>query len=267
MAKTTNVLIGVGILAVLLGAHGLAQTKAKPVPQTTAPVRDTAARRPPASVVGDQTAVPRAGAGQDSSPDPAFVPTLGDPGAVVGPNGAHPAVGSWFGKAMEVCAQGVAPSACGHGQPAGILFMTVTITADGLFIGDDSLTLLETPFGPHGTAHGSWVPTSSTEFTADYVFLTKTFPPKGQNTYFSGARAKWQAQAFDSTTLIGWVNAYFLDPTPIKWFPLGFDEYPAIPSESRGFLTSPTVFYKDPGQCLTDGCPRVFKFTLKRVSQ
>ncbi len=267
MAKTTNVLIGVGILAVLLGAHGVAQTKPEAAPQTATPARDTTAtRRPQAGVVTRQVAVPRAGAGQNVQEGLVFVPTLVNPGAVVGPNGTHPAVGSWFGKAMEVCAQGVAPSACGNGQPAGILFMTVTITADGLFVGDDSLTLLETPFGPHGTAHGSWLPVNGTEFTADYVFLTKTFPPKVANT-FSGARARWEAQAFDSNTLIGWVNAYFLDPVPIGWAPMQFNEFPTIPTESKGFLAPSTPFYKDPGQCLTDGCPRVFKFTLKRVQQ
>lgn len=87
------------------------------------------------------------------------------------PPATHPAVGSWFGKAIRLCLSGAVPSACVGGQPAIALFMTPTLTGDGRFLGNDSLALGSAPFGPHTTAHGTWVPTSSTEFIADYVFM------------------------------------------------------------------------------------------------
>jgi hypothetical protein len=179
----------------------------------------------------------------------------------------HPAVGSYFGEAIQVCASGVAPSACGNGaQPAGVLLMTPTLTADGLIVADDSLTLLPEPFGPHATAHGTWTPTSSTDFTAEYVFMTKTYPPPASGTTASGARARWQATVSDPDTLNGWVNAYFLDPTPVRWQRLVLDtDFPVLPPESIGFITNPGPFIKDPSLCRTKGCAQVFKFTLKRV--
>jgi len=181
----------------------------------------------------------------------------------------HPAVGSYFGEAIQVCPSGVAPSACVDGRPASGLFMTPTLTGDGLIVADDSLTLLGAPFGPHSCAHGSWVPTSRTEFTADYVFLTRPFPPVASGVAVTGLRARWQAKVVDADTLQGWVNAYFLDPAPITWTRLAREsDFPVLPPEASGFITPPSgEFIKDPSLCRTDGCPQVFKFTLKRVRQ
>jgi hypothetical protein len=177
----------------------------------------------------------------------------------------HPAVGSWFGKAIQVCQAGVAPSACANGQPASTLFMTPTLTADGLFVADDSFTLLGAPFGPHMTAHGSWVPTSRSEFTAEYVFVTKPYPPVADT--ISGLRARWSGRVISADTVVGWVNAYFLPNTPVKWAPLLEDEFPIFPAEAAGFVTPPRGFIKDPTLCRSAGCPQVFKFTLKRITQ
>jgi hypothetical protein len=149
----------------------------------------------------------------------------------------HPAVGSWFGKAIQVCPQGVAPSACASGQPANALFMTPTLTADGLFIGNDSFTLLAAPFGPHTTAHGTWTPTSPTEFTAEYVFMTVTFPPEDKTV--SGYRFRWGAQVISADTAVGYVNLYTLSAVPLTWTPLQPNEFPVFPSEARGFVTPP----------------------------
>jgi len=177
----------------------------------------------------------------------------------------HPAMGSYYGKAIQVCPAGVAPSACANGQPATALLMTPTLTGDGLFVADDSFTLLPPPFGPHATAHGTWNPTSSTDFTAEYVFLTRTFPPLEGT--ISGVRARWVAKVLDANTLVGWVNAYFLGPVPVTWTPLADDEFPAFPTQGLPFVTSPVGFIKDPAQCLGAGCPQVFKFTLKRITR
>jgi len=177
----------------------------------------------------------------------------------------HPAVGAYFGKAIQVCAAGVAPSACAGGQQAGVLFMNPVLTGDGLLIADDSLTLLGAPYGPHACAHGSWVPTSATEFTAEYTFITSTFPPATGT--ISGLRARWVAQVLDANTLVGWVNAYFLSSSPVTWTPLAADQFPAFPPEAAGFVTAPNGFVKDPSTCMTAGCPQVFKFTLKRITR
>jgi hypothetical protein len=178
----------------------------------------------------------------------------------------HPAVGSYYGQAIQICPSGVAPSACADGRPATSLLMTPTLTADGLFVADDSLTLLPAPYGNHSTAHGSWVPTSPTEFTAEYVFMTKPYPPPASGVAAAGVRARWQAQAIDADTLVGWVNAYFLDPVPIRWSRLVLEsDFPTLPEEARPFYTPPGDFIKDPSLCRTEECPQVFKFTLKRI--
>jgi hypothetical protein len=177
----------------------------------------------------------------------------------------HPAVGSWFGKAIQVCPQGVAPSACASGQPANALFMTPTLTADGLFIGNDSFTLLSAPFGPHTTAHGSWSPTTSTEFTAEYVFMTVTFPPVART--ISGYRFRWAAQVISADTAVGYVNLYILPAVPVTWTPLLSNEFPVFPDEAARFVTPPEGVVKDPTLCRTDDCPLVFKFTIKRVTK
>src|SRR5207302_205786 len=79
----------------------------------------------------------------------------------------HPAVGAWFGKAIQICLAGNAASNCEFGNPAITLFMTPQIWADGNFIGNDHLAVASPPLGPHTTAHGSWLPVSPSEFQAD----------------------------------------------------------------------------------------------------
>src|SRR5215470_1467300 len=66
----------------------------------------------------------------------------------------HGAIGSYYGKAIELCPAGVAPVNCSAAGPALALFMTPTLTADGQFLGDDSFALGTAPFGPHTGAHG-----------------------------------------------------------------------------------------------------------------
>ncbi len=176
----------------------------------------------------------------------------------------HPAVGSWVGIATEVCQTGVAPSACTGGLPAVALFMTPTIFADGNFIGNDSLALGTAPFGPHTTAHGKWVPTSQTDFVADYVFLLNSFPPVPDT--LTGARFRWVASVTSPDTMNGWVNFYAIPGIPAKWASAGSDSFPVFPSEALPLVTSPTVFYKSPDECKTAPCPFVFKFTIKRVN-
>ncbi len=178
----------------------------------------------------------------------------------------HPAVGSYFGKAIQVCPSGVSPSACANGQPAAALLMTPTLLSDGLFIADDSFTMLGPPFGPHATAHGTWTPTSRTEFTAEYVFMTNPYPPVVGGVFVSGVRARWLATVVDADTIVGWVNAYFLNSVPVTWERLVLErDFPVFPPQASGFVTPPGDFIKDPSLCRTAGCPQVFKFTLKRI--
>ena len=178
----------------------------------------------------------------------------------------HPAVGAYFGKAMQVCPSGVAPSACANGQPASALFMSLVLTGDGRFIADDSTTLLGAPFGPHTTAVGTWTPTSNTEFTAEYIFMANAYPPPKEGVHVQGLRARWMATVIDADTVVGWVNAYFLSSAPVVWSPLVLDgDFPELPVESLGFVTSPGEFIKNPSLCRTTGCPQVFKFRIKKV--
>ena len=257
MLKLTRTLIVVGAFAMLPGANAAAQSKPNP------------AARPHPVIAGQQgetaRAVPRPQ--QDApSQDAAFVPDLNGAGATaVGQNGVHPAVGSWFGRAIQVCPQGVAPSACAFGLQAPALFMTPTLTADGIFLGNDTFSLEGPPFGPHTTAHGSWVATSSTEFTADYVFMVGTFPPVAD--HFVAVRFQWRAQVIDADTAVGYVNAWFMPEIPLKWTPLAANEFPSYPAEAAAALKPPTAFIKDPTLCSTDPCPLVFKFTIKRITQ
>jgi hypothetical protein len=183
------------------------------------------------------------------------------------PTATFGAVGSWFGKAMQVCPTGVAPAACANGQPAGALLMTLVMTGDGRFVADDSTTLLSAPFGPHSTAVGSWTPTSDTEFTAEYIFMANAYPPPIGGVYVQGLRARWQATVIDADTVVGWVNAYFQStPVPVRWSALALDgDFPELPVESLGFVTPPGDFIKNPSLCRTAACPQVFKFRIKRV--
>jgi hypothetical protein len=143
--------------------------------------------------------------------------------------------------------------------------MTPTISADGSFIGNDSMTVGPPPFGPHTTAHGAWVAPSPTTFEADYTFMLNAYPPKGDGA-IQALRFKWVGQVLDQNTLIGYVNIYFSDPMLLTWNPLLPNEYPALPSAANVAITAPTTFVTDPTLCLTKGCPLVFKFTIKRVT-
>jgi hypothetical protein len=187
------------------------------------------------------------------------------PPAATVPTAGHPAVGSWFGKAQQLCPAGVAPSACSNSSPAISLFMTPTLTSDGLFLGNDSMSLGGLPFGPHTTAHGTWNATSPTGFEADYMFMLNAYPPQGDGA-IQGLRFKWQGQVLDANTLIGYVNIYFSDPIQTSWNQLLDNEYPLFPGSANIIVTPPTGFVKDPTLCHTTGCPLVFKFTIKRVA-
>ena len=173
----------------------------------------------------------------------------------------HTAVGSWFGRAVQVCERGVAPAACAFGRPAQVLLMTPTLTPDGLFVADDTLTLQS----DHLTAHGQWRAINGTEFLADYMFLLKPLPGFPAHTV-SGLRARWEGQVVDANTLVGWVNAYLTPAVPVSWTRLAEHEFPGFPSEGVPLVTAPSRFIRDPSSCRTPTCPLVFKFTLKRVA-
>lgn len=191
---------------------------------------------------------------------------LGHPPATLAADySGHPAVGSWYGKAIQLCPAGVAPSSCSGGQPAVTLLMTPTLTGEGLFVADDSLLWVGAPFAPHTTAHGQWYPTSSTDFVADYIFMLGPFPPVPYLAV-SGFRARWQAHVVDANTIVGYVNGYATPPVPLSWQPLAENEFPTFPPEAADIITPKNNFVTDPATCKTQGCPLVFKFTLKRVA-
>lgn len=174
----------------------------------------------------------------------------------------HPAVGSWFGRAIEVCRDTDDPNTnCNGLGPAFGLFMTPTLTSDGVFLGNDSLSIAGAPFGPHTTAHGQWVATGPKTFIADYVFML----PVGLPGLVGGVRFRWDAKVVDANTIVGYVNLYFQPPLSLEWDPLGTDEFPVFPAAANGLVTSPIGIVKDPDECTTGGCPVVFKFTIKRV--
>jgi hypothetical protein len=176
----------------------------------------------------------------------------------------HKAAGSWFGRAVQVCIDRVGPSICdGTGVPlrSRALLMTPTLTPDGLFLGNDTLSF----DSPHLTAHGSWIATSQTGFEADYAFAASRVPGFPENTV-SAIRFRWKGDVFDDQTLVGHVNAYFTPAIPIWWERLGPTEFPGFPSEALPIVTTPSGFVTDPATCRTPGCPLVFKFTIKRVS-
>lgn len=181
------------------------------------------------------------------------------------PTANHAAVGSWFGKAIQLCPTSTVPSACSGGNPALALLMTPTMTADGNFLGNDSLALGAAPFGPHTTAHGQWIATSATEFTADYTFMLNAFPPQGDGA-IQALRFRWAGQIVDKNTAVGFVNIYFSAPIQQTWNQLLSNEFPAFPNEGNIVVTAPNGAVKDPNLCRTAGCPLVFKFTIKRVA-
>lgn len=173
----------------------------------------------------------------------------------------HPAIGGWFGEAIQLCATTTDPSCY---QVA--LLMTLNISSDGTFIGNDSLALGGPPFGPHTTAHGHWIPTSSTDIIADYVFMLPgtTTPPT-----INALRFRWQASATSYNVMTGYVNIFFGPAIPVVWQKLTPTQNPTLPAEIVPPLTPPVLFYTDPAQCPggPPACPLVFKFTIQRVSQ
>lgn len=174
----------------------------------------------------------------------------------------HPAIGSWFGEAVQLCATLTDPSCF---QVA--LFMTPTMTADGNFIGNDSLTLGGPPFGPHTTAHGRWIATSSTGIIADYTFMLPgtTSPPT-----ISALRFRWEATVVSQNVMTGYVNIFFGPNIPVTWQNIKPSQSPTLPSQAiASALTSPTLFYTDPAMCPggPPACPLIFKFTIQRVTQ
>lgn len=173
----------------------------------------------------------------------------------------HKAVGSWFGRAVQVCPQGVAPAACSPAGPALALLMTPTLTPDGLFLGNDTLSFQS----PHLTAHGTWRATGRTGFEADYAFANSRLPGFAENTV-SALRFRWAGDVLDDNTLVGWVNAYFTFAIPIWWQRLEPNDFPGFPPEAVPIVTTPKGFVRDPGTCRTPDCPLVFKFTIKRVT-
>ena len=169
----------------------------------------------------------------------------------------HPAIGSWFGKADQVCAS---PATCQNVA----LFMTPTLTQDYEFIGNDSLALGGPPFGPHTTAHGRWSPANSDSIVADYVFM---LPGTASPPTLSVPRFRWQATVTDLDTMQGYVNIFFGPPVPVVWENLTSAEFPTLPNEAAPALVPPINFFKDPAQCSSGppACPLIFKFTIKRV--
>jgi hypothetical protein len=173
----------------------------------------------------------------------------------------HPAIGSWYGKAVQVCGDPI--SAC----PKAALFMTPTLTQDGLFLGNDTFALGGPPFGPHTTAHGNWTATSPTAIVADYVFmgvvlLPVTFPSTG------ALRFRWQAEVVDASTMVGYVNIFQQDPVATVWESLGENQFPTIPKEGQNVVAKPPQFFRDPNKCTlypASSCPLVFKFRILRV--
>lgn len=175
------------------------------------------------------------------------------------------AVGSFFGKAIEVCPSGVAPAACSSAGPALALFMQPTLLPDGSFLGNDSFSVAGPPLGPHTTAHGQWNPTSATEFVADYVFTLNSFPPD-KNLPLTNVRFRWSGTVVDKNTLQGFVNMYFKPAVAPTWVELLPNQFPVLPQGALDALVPPSGFVKDPSLCRTTGCPLVFKFTVGRVA-
>ncbi len=172
----------------------------------------------------------------------------------------HPAIGSWFGKAVQLCKTTSDPSCF-----KVALLMTPTVSSDGVFLGNDSLALGGPPFGPHTTAHGRWIATSSTGIIADYVFML----PGSTAASVSALRFRWNASVTTYDTMVGYVNIFFGPEIPVLWQDIKPQENPALPAEIVPPLTAPILFYTDPAQCPSGppACPLIFKFTIKRVSQ
>lgn len=186
--------------------------------------------------------------------------------AVSGDFSSFGAVGSWYGKAVQLCSPGSAPSACAGGLPAVTMFVTATLTGEGLFVGDDSLVFANPPFSPHTAAHGQWFPTSPNQFIADYVFLSEPYPPVPNSV--AGFKARWVAQVVDHSTILGWINLFITPAVPLQWQAVGPSQFPVFPPEAARILAPADPFIFDPVFCAIatgTNCPLVFKFTLARV--
>jgi hypothetical protein len=173
----------------------------------------------------------------------------------------HPAIGSWYGKAVQVCGDPI--SSC----PKASLYMTPTLTQDGAFLGNDTFALGGPPFGPHTTAHGNWTATSPTAITADYTFMGVSL---GQTVFPSttALRFRWQAEVIDADTMVGYVNIFTGDPVPTVWESLAENQFPTVPNECRSVVKKPAQFLRDPNKCTSypaSSCPLVFKFKILRI--
>jgi hypothetical protein len=140
--------------------------------------------------------------------------------------------------------RGVAPAACAFGRPAEVLLITPTLTPDGLFVADDTLTLQS----DHLTAHGQSRAVNGTEFLADYMFLLKPLPGFAANTV-SGLRARGEGQVVDDNTLVGWVNACLTPAVPVAWTRRAEHEFPGFPPEGVPLVTAPSRFVRAPSSC------------------
>ena len=177
-------------------------------------------------------------------------------------SGGHPAAGSWFGKAVQLLPSG-APG------PGIALYMTPTLTEDGLFLGNDSLSLGAPPFGPHTTAHGRWAPTDRDSIVADYLFMLpgppddSTVPPTSS---IVAARFVWEADVIGRNTMVGHVNIQIGAPIPEDWESLTPDGDPVtLPEAAMDLVDAPAEFYSDPAAAPPGVL--VFKFKIQRVQQ
>ena len=173
----------------------------------------------------------------------------------------HPAIGSWYGKAVQLCPEPL--NAC----PKAALTMTPTISLDGSFVGNDTFSLAGAPFGPHTTAHGVWSATSPTKIKADYIFMNVPFP-EGTFPSTGAARFCWLAEVVDDNTMVGYVNFWPQAPVPTVWESLGPQDYPTLPKELVDAVAPPKTFITDPKVCTFSAtCPLIFKFKILRVTQ
>jgi hypothetical protein len=175
----------------------------------------------------------------------------------------HPTVGSWVGKAVQICPEPL--SSCAKGA----IMMTPTVNGDGTFTANDTLELIPPPFGTHTTAHGFWEPTGPKTMVADYVFVNPTlawttFPTT------TITRLRWGSETIeDDNTMVGYVNVYTAALIPTVWESLGPNQFPTVPKEGYDVVKIPAKdIVKDPKDCTTvpqSACPLVFKFKILRL--
>jgi hypothetical protein len=171
----------------------------------------------------------------------------------------HPAIGNWYGKAVQLCPEPL--SSCAKVA----LTMTPSLMLDGTFIGNDTLALAGAPFGPHTTAHGNWIAVSPTKIEADYVFMLIPFP-EGNFPSTGVARFRWQAEVIDENTMVGYVNFWPQPPVPTTWESLGENDWPTLPAEAKACAAPPKTFMRDPKTCIFNAnCPLIFKFKIQRT--